>query len=243
MYKAIIIDDEPLAQSLIEEFLLPHSQIQVVEKCPDGFQALKAIQQHQPHLLFLDVQMPKITGFELLELLPQPPAVIFTTAFDEYALKAFDANAIDYLLKPINKERFDKAIHTFLKNVGNNTTANATPELPHNYSDNQRIVVKNGSEIKIVPLTELAYIEAYDDYVKIHTANDCYLKKQTLSHYENALSTLGFVRVHRSYLLNTSFLTRIAPMEKEQYIAVLKDNTQLPMSRTGYAKLKEVLGL
>lgn len=173
MKKVIIIDDEPLARSIVHEYLQQHPQLQLVQECGDGFEGLKAIQQHQPDLIFLDIQMPKITGFEMLELIEQPPAVIFTTAFDEYAIKAFESHAVDYLLKPFNQERFDKAIAKWNEQRAS-TTEKATRDLLESASlspsQSQRIVVKNGTKIKIIPVHDVFYLEAADDYVKIHTA-------------------------------------------------------------------------
>lgn len=244
MIKALIIDDEPLARGLVAEFLMDHTDIQVIQECGDGFEGLKAIQQHKPELIFLDVQMPKISGFEMLELVDYPVQVIFTTAFDEYAIKAFESNAVDYLLKPFSKERFDKAIGKWKNNktsaAPNRTQLNTiTENLPS--LDKQRIVVKKAGNIRIVPVADISYLEAYDDYVKIHTSSETYVKKKTMSFYENQFDSRQFVRIHRSYLLNVDQITRLEPMEKDSYVAVLRDGTKLPLSKTGYPKLKEVL--
>jgi two-component system LytT family response regulator len=244
MIKAILIDDEPLARSIVSEYLQTYSQISVVAECNDGFEGVKAIAQHKPDLIFLDIQMPKINGFEMLELIESPPAVIFTTAFDEFAIKAFELHAIDYLLKPFSKERFDKAISKWMSNrnsEGKNTSALlesvAQPE------ERQRIVVKKGANIVILPVNTIYYIEAFDDYVKIHTKDGFFLKKKTMSHYETTLSASQFVRVHRSYLLNLQELTKIEPMEKDNHMALLKSGARIPLSQSGYVKLKEVLGI
>src|SRR4030095_6101488 len=172
MIKVIVIDDEPLAQTIVREYLQAYSQFQVVQSCNDGFEGVKAITQHKPDLIFLDIQMPKINGFEMLELIEQPPAVIFTTAFDEYAIKAFESHAVDYLLKPFSKERFDKAIARLLerqKTQGKDTTPARLEEVSQTAPKSQRIVVKTGTKIKIIPVDEIFYLEAADDYVKIHT--------------------------------------------------------------------------
>jgi two-component system LytT family response regulator len=241
MIKVIIIDDEPLARFMLRELLQPHTQLQVVQECGDGFEGLKAIQQHTPQLLFLDIQMPKINGFELLELLEEPPAVIFTTAFDEYALKAFEANAVDYLLKPFSKERFDKALLKFLNQEQQQTrTVLDTPVLPE---QSQRIVVKTNGRIKIIPVSDIQYLEAADDYVKIYTAEGAFLKNKTLSYFENALDSNSFVRTHRSYIVNVQQITRLEPYEKESYMSILKSSAQVPVSKSGYQKLKVVLGI
>src|SRR5690349_8497579 len=246
MSKVIIIDDEPLARSIVKEFLRKHAEMELVQECNGGFEGLKAIQQHEPDLVFLDIQMPKINGFEMLELVDQKPAVIFTTAFDEYAIKAFEAHAIDYLLKPFNQERFDKAISKWqAQNPAG--SANVTKELLDSASlfpsQSQRIVVKNGSKIKIIPVHDVFYLEAADDYVKIHTGEGYFLKNKTMSHFEQVLDKQQFVRSHRSYIVNVQQITRIDPYEKDNHVAVLRTGGKVPVSRSGYGKLKEVLGL
>jgi len=246
MSKVIIIDDEPLARSITKEYLQKHPQLELQAECGDGFEGVKAIQQYQPDLIFLDIQMPKINGFEMLELIEEPPAVIFTTAFDEYAIKAFEAHAIDYLLKPFNQERFDKAIAKW-KEKENTTAENKTEELLESASlspaQSQRIVVKNGSKIKIIPVHDVFYLEAADDYVKIHTAEGYFLKNKTMNHFEQVLDKSQFVRSHRSYIVNVQQITRIDPYEKDGHVAVLRSNAKVPVSRGGYGKLKDVLGL
>jgi two-component system, LytTR family, response regulator len=248
MIKTIIIDDEPLARDMIKEYLHSYPFINVVHECGDGFEGVKAISQQQPDLIFLDVQMPKINGFEMLELLTTSPGVIFTTAFDEYAIKAFEAHAIDYLLKPFSRERFDKAIQKWkqhhsaiLPNPGlkelNEETFTLTPE-QHN-----RIVVKTGNNIRIIPMNEIEYLQADDDYVKIHTKEGSYLKKKTIAYYENVMDSSQFVRVHRSYIIRVQQVTRIEPYEKDGHIAILKSGEKIPISKTGYPKLKAILGL
>lgn len=240
--KAIIIDDEPLARSIIKEYLQPYTNIVLAEECSDGFEGLKAIQQHQPDLIFLDIQMPKINGFEMLELVDNPPLVIFTTAFEEYAIKAFDAHAADYLLKPFSKERFDKAIQKMLlqkNNLAQLVTATAL-QAP---AQSSRIVVKDNGKIKIIPLQQVHYIEAADDYVKIFTAEGNFLKKKTMQYFEDSLPQQEFIRIHRSYIVSAQLITRITPYEKESHIALLTTGAQLPVSKAGYSKLKTVLGI
>jgi len=249
MKKVIIIDDEPLARSIVAEYLQSYPQLQLVQECSDGFDGIKAIMQHQPDIIFLDIQMPKITGFEMLELVEQPPAVIFTTAFDEYAIKAFETHAVDYLLKPFSKERFDKAVQKWLdqKAITAPAPAAATESLLETASlapgQNQRIVVKNGAKIKIIPVHEVLYLEAADDYVKIHTADSYYLKNKTMAHFEKVLDAQQFARCHRSYMVNVQHIVRIDPYEKDGHIAILKSGAKVPVSKTGYVKLRQVLGL
>ena len=246
MIKAIIVDDEPLAISVVKDYLTGYRMIEVVQECENGFEGIKAIAVHKPDLLFLDIQMPKISGFEMLELIEDVhPGVIFTTAFDEYAVKAFEINAIDYLLKPFSKERFDKAVRKWLSE--RETTKNKFTELPGSLAmardEQNRIVVKSGNEIRIIPVQDVHYIEAYDDYVKINIADDCFLKKKTMQYFEESLDPGEFVRVHRSFIVHVNQITKIELAGKDTHNAVLKNNTKIPLSKVGYAKLKEVLGI
>lgn len=244
MIKVIIIDDEPLARDVIKEYLHAYPFIQVVQECGDGFQGVKTISQFQPDLIFLDVQMPKINGFEMLELLNPAPSVIFTTAFDEYAIKAFDAHAIDYLLKPFSKERFDKAIQKWKMENGKKDTATPLEEIPPiSAEQHTRVVVKTGNNIRIIPMQEILYLQADDDYVKIHTKEGSFLKKKTISYYEQVMDPAQFVRVHRSFIVQVHQVTRIEPYEKDGHIAILKSGEKIPISKTGYPKLKSILGL
>lgn len=244
MNKVIIIDDEPLAREMVKEYLEGYPAVTVVAECNDGFEAVKAIAAHQPDLIFLDIQMPKITGFEMLELLDDPPAVIFTTAFDEYAIRAFETNAVDYLLKPFSEERFKTAIDKFLEQHGE-TRNNLAPLMDSIRQDQslQRVVIKDGSKIRIIPLHEVFMLEAADDYVKVHTANGVYLKKKTMQSFEASLPGNQFIRLHRSYMVNISQITRIEPFEKEGHVALLRAGQQVPVSKSGYQKLKEILDI
>lgn len=240
--KAIIIDDEPLARMMVKEYLQGYPQVTVLEECNNGFEGLKAIQQHQPDLIFLDIQMPKINGFEMLELIDNPPQVIFTTAFEEYAIKAFDMHAADYLLKPFSKERFDKAMQK-LQQPRTNAVEEVVATALQSYQANNRIVVKDNGKIKIIPLNSVQYLEAADDYVKICTTEGNFLKKKTMQHFEQTLPEREFIRIHRSYLVNTSFITRIDIHEKDSHLLLLTTGAKLPVSKAGYIKLKEVLGI
>ncbi len=244
MIKCIIIDDEPLARSIVLEYLQSYQQIEVLKECNDGFEGLKAIQELKPDLIFLDVQMPKVSGFEMLEILEEPPSVIFTTAFDEYALKAFDANAVDYLLKPFAKERFDKAMQKWLIQRDqpaklNQLSAENSIRQPEEF---ERVVVKNGNNIRIIPIDDIDYFEAYDDYVKIHVADGYFLKKKTMNYFESVLDPAKFVRAHRSYIVQIPQITKIEPYEKDGHVALLKSGKKVPLSKSGYTKLKAVLG-
>ncbi len=238
----IIIDDEPLARSIVKEYLQSYKEMEVIAECNDGFEGMKAIQQYEPDLIFLDIQMPKINGFEMLELIENPPAVIFTTAFDEFAIKAFELNASDYLLKPFSKERFDKAVQKYLQAATPQPQAVLETAAQSPVQQN-RVVVKDGNKIKIIPVNQIQYLEAADDYVKIVTADGTFLKKQTMNFFEESLSPYHFVRVHRSYIVNTQLITRIDAYEKEGHLLLLTTGAKLPVSKTGYVKLKEVLGI
>lgn len=245
MIRSIIIDDEPLARSIVKEYLQDQKEIELLQECNDGFEGVKAIMQHKPHLIFLDIQMPKINGFEMLELLEEKPSVIFTTAFDEYAIKAFEAHAVDYLLKPFTKERFEKALEKFFSQapVQKKNTEELLQSATHLPSQSERIVVKTAGKIKIIPIPEILYLEAADDYVKIHTKEGSFLKNKTMGFFENTLPQDQFARVHRSYILNVQEITRIDPYEKENHLAILRSGARIPVSKNGYGKLKEVLGL
>jgi two-component system LytT family response regulator len=246
MIKAIIIDDEPLARSIISEYLLSYNNIKVVAECGNGFEGLKAINEYNPDLIFLDIQMPKITGFEMLELIENIPPIIFTTAFDEFAIKAFETNAIDYLLKPFDQERFNKSIDKFLANSSVNAFLNnkaLTETISLNTTKTERIVVKTGSKIKVISIYDIHLLSADDDYVNIHTTEGQFLKNQTLSYFEKNLDPLLFVRVHRSYIVKINQINKIEPYEKDGHILILKTGEKIPVSKSGYPKLKAVLGI
>ncbi len=246
MTKVILIDDEPLAREVIKAYLKYFDDIEVVQECGDGFEGVKAIQQHQPDLIFLDIQMPKINGFEMLELVDAKPSVIFITAYDSYAIKAFEANAVDYLLKPVSEERFREAVLKWkskvsptapqrMESVLNTMSATAAQQ--------NRIVVKTGSKVKIIPVHDIQYIEADDDFVKIHTPEGAFLKNKTMNFYEQSLDPAQFVRVHRSYIIHINQITKIEPYQKETHLAILRDGTKIAVSKTGYVKLKTLLGI
>lgn len=245
MIKTIIVDDEPLAAGLVKEFLGAYPQFELVAICHDGVEAFKAIQLHQPDLIFLDIQMPKITGFELLELLENPPAVLFTTAFDQYAVKAFDAKGLDYLVKPFSEARFAQAIARFLSQYQGNS---ASASYPEEFSQAQpgkctRLVVRVKNEIKIIPVQEVSYFAAEDDYISIHTGEGKFLKKMTMKHLEESLDPGKFARVHRSFLVNLQEVSGIEPYEKDAYLLRLRSGAKIPVSKNGYARLRQVLGL
>ena len=242
MIKTLIVDDEPLAAGLVKEFLSAYPQFEVVAICHDGFEALKAIQLFQPELIFLDIQMPKITGFELLELLENPPAVLFTTAFDQYAVQAFDVKGIDYLVKPFSEARFAQAITRFLSQQKTKTVPEAV-DYPVSEERNKRIVVRVKNEIKIIQTQEVRYFEAEDDYISINTQEGKFLKKMTMKQLEESLDPEKFARVHRSFLVNLQEVAGLEPYEKESYLLRLRSGQKIPVSKSGYARLRQFLGL
>lgn len=239
MKSCLIIDDEPLARALVKEYLLKHPEIQVLGEYGDGFAGFKAIQELKPDLIFLDIQMPKITGFEMLELIEEPPAVIFCTAYDSFALKAFDAHAIDYLLKPFSQERFDGAIQRFNQFSGTQSVQvkNLLEDVSAMKENRGRITVKQGGQIRIIPCEQIIRIEANDDYVKIFIQDEYFLKKTTLSQLERMLEKEGFVRVHRSHMVPLNQITSLDGAD----FALLKNGAKVPLSKTGYQRLKETL--
>ena len=244
MKKVIIIDDEPLARSIVSAYLKKFEDLEIVAECNNGFEGIKAIEEFEPDLIFLDIQMPKINGFEMLELLDKTPAVIFTTAYDEYAIKAFETSAVDYLLKPFTEERFEKAISKWkgTNNIGQSAellvkTSNKQPD------EHLRIVVKDKGIINVIPTAEVFFLEAYDDYVKVHINDTYYLKKKTMNYFEKTLSSKDFVRIHRSFIINVNHLTKIEAFEKNSYRATLTNGNTIPISRTSYSELKKNLGL
>lgn len=244
--KTIIIDDEKLARDLLVSYLSDFREIEIVKECENGFEGLKAINELDPHLIFLDIQMPKINGFEMLELLEKKPEIIFTTAYDQYAIKAFEHNAVDYLLKPFSKERFNKAIHSVFERI--NLKDKKQLPIDKLVTDIQkpdeklsRVVVKKGSEIHVLAVESIVYFEAQDDYVMIYTKDSRYLKQKTMKYYESNLEESQFVRTHRSYIVNIQQIAKLELYDKESYMIILKTGQKLKSSKTGYKKLKEVL--
>jgi two-component system LytT family response regulator len=240
---AIIVDDEELARRLICEMLAPHPEIEVLAECANGFEAVKAVTERKPDLIFLDIQMPKLDGFEVLELIGPDIAVIFVTAYDAYAMRAFDVHAVDYLLKPFSAERFEAALARARQRIGQKMpppaelAAAARP--PTQYLE--RIVIRDGTRVHIIPAAKVDYLEAQDDYVAVHSGGKTYLKQQTISSLEESLDPSRFIRIHRSYMVNLERVTRMEPYSKDSRVAVLSDGTQLPVSRAGYARLTELL--
>jgi two-component system LytT family response regulator len=241
---AIVVDDEQLARKYLGEMLRAHPEVRVLAECKNGFEAVKAVAEHRPDLLFLDIQMPKLDGFEVLELIDEGPAVVFVTAYDQYALKAFDAHAVDYLLKPFSSERLAEAIDKVRRNLGSGLPpidelrrVARTEEGPL-----RRVVVRDGAAVTIVADQDIDYVKAEDDYIAIHTGGRSLLKHQTISGLEQELDPQRFVRIHRSTIVNVERIDRIELLAKDRYVACLKDGTQLGISRSGHKRLKTVLG-
>jgi two-component system LytT family response regulator len=245
--KTIIVDDEPLARELVREYLADLADIEIVAECQNGFEALKAIQELNPGLVFLDIQMPKLDGFELLDVLESKPEIIFTTAFDQYAIKAFEQNAVDYLLKPFSKERFDQAVNKARTRLQTETTATARPleKLQHHLDDNDRIinrlVVRAGSKIVIIPTEQIFYLEAQDDYVMIYSELGRHLKDKTLKYFEAHLPADTFVRIHRKYIANLACIHSVELYEKTTHLVKLKNGDKIRASQDGYKRLREYL--
>jgi two-component system LytT family response regulator len=243
--RAVIVDDEGLARSVLREYLAEHPEVEIVAECANGFEAVKAVSDLRPDLLFLDIQMPKLDGFEVLELVGREVAVIFVTAYDEYALRAFEVHAVDYLLKPYSAERLAEAIghvRTHLADRGQLPIAPLVAAArPPQSSHVERLVVRDGSRVHVVPVEKLDYVQAQDDYVCLHAEGKKLLKEQTMADVEAVLDPARFVRIHRSYILNIERLTRVEPYGKDSRVAILNDGTRLPVSRAGYARLNELL--
>ncbi len=240
-HRALIVDDEELARAVVREHLAAHADIEILGEAANGFEAVKMAAALKPDLVFLDIQMPKLDGFEVLALLEGNPAVIFVTAFDQHALRAFDAHAVDYLLKPFSKERFDAALEKVRRAASPKPSAGLAPSLQSAAREGKpldRIVVKDGPKVTLVPLDKLDYIQAQDDYVLLRTEGRDLLKQQTLSSIEGQLDGTQFIRIHRSYILNLERLMRLEQDTKEHWEAVLRDGRRLPVSKTGYQRLR-----
>ncbi len=238
--RALIVDDEPLARKAMSLALAEFPQIEVIGECADGFEAVKMINQEKPEVVFLDIQMPKLDGFDVLELLDDPPFIVFVTAYNEYALKAFESHALDYILKPVKRERLGKTLERVEKRLREDKGQPVSQLLEHYQQHNtplERILVRDRNRIHILPVVDISFIEAQDDYVALYTKERSYLKKETLSGLEKRLDSRQFVRIHRSYLINIDYLSKIEPYAKDRKIAVLKDGKTLPVSRSGYQRL------
>jgi two-component system LytT family response regulator len=242
--RVIVVDDEPLARAVVREYAAAHPGVEIVAECANGFEAVKAATELSPDLMFLDVQMPKLSGFEVLELIGRSVPVIFTTAYDQYALNAFEVHAIDYLLKPFSAERFAEALTRARERLA---AREAMPvealvdETRGRQTPLERVLIRDGSKVHVLPIDSIDYVEAQDDYVAFHVAGRSYLKDQTLVAVEGLLDPARFVRIHRSYLLNIDRIARVELYAKDSRVAILRDGAKLPVSRAGYARLAKLL--
>jgi len=246
--RALIVDDEELARQIIREMLKPHPEIEIIGECANGFEAVRTVSELNPDLIFLDIQMPKLDGFEVLELIGTEVCVIFVTAYDEHALRAFEVHAVDYLLKPFRAERFEAALERARQRIGEKSSPakslspadlQTATRGPGQYAE--RIVVKDGTRVQIIPVSKLDYVEAQDDYIAVASQGKKHLKQQTISSIEASLDPKNFIRIHRSYLVNLERVTRLEPYGKDSHLVILNDGTRLPVSRAGHARLKALL--
>lgn len=244
--RVLIADDEQLARSVLREYIEHVPGIDIVAECTNGFEAVKAAADLKPDVIFLDVQMPKLDGFEVLELIDRDIAVVFCTAFDQYAMRAFEAAAVDYLLKPFSEERFRTALRKLEQRHGEIRSASLPVELKAAVRPAgeylERIVVKDGSKVHVIPAGKLDYAEAQDDYVALHSEGKTWLKQQTIASLEAALNPKRFVRLHRGFLVNIERISRIEANTKDTWIAILSDATRIPVSRGGYQRFNSLIG-
>jgi len=246
-FTVLIVDDEELARAVVREHLEAHPEIRILGECANGFEAVKMAAELKPDLLFLDIQMPKLDGFEVLELLDPQPEVIFVTAYDQHALRAFEIHAVDYLLKPFSEERFEEALAQAKNRLSQGRpvpveaatlSASAKAEWPMD-----RIVVKDGTKVTLIPLATLDYIQAQDDYVLLKTPEKGHLKHQTLASLEKRLDPNRFLRIHRSFIIQLDRLARLEQTRSESWMAVLKDGAKLPVSKSGYGRLRDIISI
>lgn len=245
--RTIIVEDEQPARELVKAYLKSHENIELIAECDNGFCGVKAINENKPDLVLLDIQMPKLTGFEVIELLDEIPEIIFTTAYDQYAIKAFELSAVDYLMKPFSKTRFDEAIEKVFNRLKQKSkTAANVRQLSEKAKEDagpiERVFVKTGTKIDVVPIAEIIRIEAQDDYVEFITASKKYLKKETMGSMENSLPDTQFIRVHRSHIINVSFIKKIEKYGKESHLIILNDGSEVNVSKSRIGELKKRLG-
>ena len=245
MIKTLIIDDEKLARDVIKAYLKDHQDVEIVGECANGFEGVKLIHEKNPDLVFLDIQMPKLTGFEMLELLDQQPVIVFSTAYDEFAIKAFEKNTADYLLKPYPQDRFNEALQKARERLASKTDTTVVNRLIEDHQNSvevlDRIVIRSGSKIIILGLDNIQYFEAQDDYVAIFSEGNKYLKQLRMKYLQAALPQDQFARVHRSYIVAIDQIDKIEAYTKDSYLAILKSSDRIPVSRSGYQTLKEAL--
>ena len=237
--RVAIVDDELLARSVLREYLARHDDIDIVAECANGFDAVKAIAELEPELVFLDIQMPRLDGFEVAELIGAKTKLIFVTAYDQYALKAFECHALDYLLKPFSEQRFDQALaHARANRSTPDTVQMVAREAATRAAPLDRVLIRDGAKVHVIASARIDYIEAQDDYISIRSEGKSYLKSQRLSELEIQLDPAKFLRVHRSYLLNIDGIRRIEAATKDSHVAILRDETRIPVSKAGYQKLR-----
>lgn len=243
--RTLIIDDEALARDLLRHYLSKDERIVVVGECANGFEGVLAIQELKPDLAFLDIQMPKINGFEMLELVPDPPVIIFSTAFDNFAIRAFESNAIDYLLKPYPYERVEAALNKAIDKLKSKTTVSEITQLIETHNSEtgilNRVVVKSGRKIHVIPVETIYYLESQDDFVMIYCKEGHFMKQKTMKFFEEHLDKEQFVRIHRSYLLNLTFISEIQQYEKDSWLVLTHQGVKLKVSKGGYINLREKL--
>ena len=241
--RLVIVDDEPPARDLLAQYLEERSDVEVVAACANGFEAVKAVEELKPDIVLLDIQMPKLDGFEVLELLDHRPQVIFTTAYDEYGPQAFEVEAVDYLLKPIAPERLGQALDRARARIDAGESQpldRISRDLMTDDTKRRRVLVREGARVHVLQSGDIDYVEAQDDYVVLCCGGKTFRKKQTLTDLESRLGD-EFVRIHRSYLLNVDRLHRIEPYARDSRVAFLTDGKRLPVSRAGYDRLRRLL--
>jgi len=242
--RSLVVDDEALARQALKDTLSQFEDIEIVGECSNGFEVVKEVEEKKPDLIFLDIQMPKLDGFDVVELLgEESPFIIFVTAYDEYAIRAFETHALDYLLKPVRVERLQQALDRVREQMKlriPQTTDHFIQAHKHQFIPISRILVRYGLEVFIIPVDEITYIQAEDDYVRIFTPGKSYLKQERMNRLEQTLDPRTFCRIHRSYILNINYLTKIEPHSKDSKVAILKNKTSLPISRSGYDQLMKL---
>ncbi len=240
----VLVDDEDLARGILREYLSAHPDMEVIAECSNGFDAVKVVSEKKPDLLFLDIQMPKLNGFEVLELIDRNLAVVFVTAYDQYALRAFEVHAVDYLLKPFSPDRLAEALTRVRERLGHRESAKYTElvaEAKARSKPLERVLVRDGCRVYVIPVGKIDYVEAQDDYVCFKSGGKDFLKQETLADLDGLLDPERFIRIHRSYILNIERLVKLELYAKDSRVAILTDGTKLPVSRSGYARLKPLL--
>ena len=253
--RTVIVEDEAPARELVKAYIKTNANIDLIAECQDGFSGVKTINETKPDLIFLDIQMPKLTGFEMIELLDEVPEIIFTTAYDQFAIKAFELSAVDYLMKPFSRDRFNEAVDKVLTRLQNRAESSEKTRIKNKNIESftslkketieqvERLFVKTGTKIDVVPVDTIVKIEAQDDYVEIHTADRKYLKNDTMNYLEKVLPPKTFTRVHRSHIINLNHINKIEKYGKESYVVILKDGSTVNVSKSRIKELKIQLGI